>query len=39
MRERIEYMHNSVVVDEVWDDTFFACLVLGLCEVRLTASV
>jgi hypothetical protein len=39
MRERIEYMHNSVAVDEVWDDTVFACLVLALCEVRLTSSV
>jgi hypothetical protein len=38
-REQIEHMHVSTVVDEEWEDTVFACLILGLYEVRLATPV
>jgi hypothetical protein len=38
MRDRIEHMHASSATDDddEWEDTVFACLVMGLYEVRLT---
>jgi len=39
MREQIEHMDVSMVADEEWEDTAFACLVLGLYEVRIAAFI
>jgi hypothetical protein len=39
MREQINHMDASPVVYEEWEDTIFACLVLGLYEVRRETAV